>query len=76
MQMPMRGTPLPGTLTVITGRSEKDRSTTDEESAAREAFVISTEIQNVLIESFYPPVSSFTVPGNAGRLLVPYQREK
>ena len=67
---------LPGTLTVITGRSEKDRSTTDEESAAREAFVISTEIQNVLIESFYPPVSSFTVPGNAGRLLVPYQREK
>ncbi len=67
---------LPDTLTVITGRSERDRSTSDEESAAREAFVLSSEIQNVLIENFYPPVSSFTVPGNAGRLLVPYQRDR
>lgn len=65
---------LPGTLTVITGRSEKTRGTVSEE--AGEAFVLSAEIQNVLIESFYPPVSSFTVPGNAGRLLVPYSEHQ
>ena len=29
-----------------------------------------TEIQDVLIEDFYPPMSSSTVPGNPGRLYV------
>ena len=63
---------LPDVLTIITGRNEKNRKTASIEEVSREAFVLSTEIQNVLIESFYPPVSSYTVPGNSGRLLVRY----
>ena len=33
-------------------------------------YTLSDEIQRVLIEDFYPPISSSTVPGNPGRLYV------
>jgi hypothetical protein len=35
-----------------------------------QSFCISKEIQNLLVEDFYPPISSSTVPGNTGRLVV------
>ena len=35
-----------------------------------EAYRLSDEVQNVLIEDFYPPISSSTVPGNPGRLYI------
>jgi hypothetical protein len=34
------------------------------------AYTLTDEIQRVLIEDFYPPISSSTVPGNPGRLYV------
>ena len=67
---------LPDMLTVITGRSEMKRDAPLLEKGVQEAFALSSEIQNALIENFYPPVSSFTVPGNAGRLLVPYSERQ
>jgi hypothetical protein len=33
-------------------------------------FVLSDEIQRVLIEDFLPPIPSSTVPGNPGRLRI------
>jgi pentatricopeptide repeat protein len=62
---------LPRHLTIITGRSERARES--QEKLAKEAFVLSTQIQDVLVENFFPPIDSSTVPGNAGRLLVPYR---
>jgi len=34
------------------------------------AFRISAEIQQCLVEDFYPPISSFTAAGNPGRVLI------
>jgi len=34
------------------------------------AYSLMREVQEVLIEDFYPPISSSTVPNNPGRLLV------
>ena len=34
------------------------------------AYTLTEEVQRVLIEDFYPPISSSTVPGNSGRLYI------
>lgn len=54
------------TLTIITGqniRSERPSS----------PFALLNEVQEVLIESFYPPISSSTVPGNPGAIAIDLQ---
>jgi hypothetical protein len=51
-------------LTIITGRS------IGRSGDNNEAYKLSTEVQRCLIEDFYPPISSSTVPGNPGRLYV------
>lgn len=66
------------TLTIITGRnlpnthssSEGRPSTAITESDESDAYRLSNEIQNVLIDDFFPPISSSTVPGNPGRLYI------
>ena len=68
-------------LTIITGKNVKSRkpitSTTtengDEDNNSTDQYRISQEIQNILVEDFYPPVSSSTSPGNTGRLLIDLQ---
>jgi len=69
-------------LTIITGRNIANHTAStlalhqehdgapDAASASSNSYRISAEIQNVLIENFFPPISSSTVPGNPGRLLV------
>lgn len=42
----------------------------DSNSVENGPYRLSNEVQNVLIEDFYPPISSSTVPGNPGRLIV------
>lgn len=59
-------------LTIITGRNaepapQRTRST---QVATGEEYVLSNVVQEVLVEDFYPPISSSTVPGNPGRLQV------
>ena len=34
------------------------------------SYTLTEEVQRVLIEDFYPPISSSTVPGNPGRLFI------
>jgi len=41
------------------------------ESSGDDSFRLSAEIQRILVDDFYPPLSSFTAPGNPGRLMVP-----
>ena len=41
-------------------------STSDEDKS----YTLTTEVQRILIEDFYPPISSSTVPGNPGRLYI------
>jgi len=50
-------------LTIITGRSIGRNGDDD-------GYKLSTEVQRCLIEDFYPPISSSTVPGNPGRLYI------
>jgi pentatricopeptide repeat protein len=40
------------------------------ESTKPDSFRISEEVQRILIEDFYPPIASSTVPGNPGRLYI------
>jgi hypothetical protein len=67
-------------LTIITGQNlphssiggdnteeMKRQSTMDEKDSS---YRLIAEIQSVLIEEFYPPLSSSTIPGNPGRLTV------
>ena len=35
-----------------------------------EAFTLSSEVQRALVENFLPPISSSTMPGNPGRIIV------
>jgi hypothetical protein len=39
-------------------------------STTSKAYTLTEEVQRVLIEDFYPPISSSTVPGNSGRLYI------
>ena len=68
-------------LTVITGKNMKPRdssalsvaatiSNSEFEFDTSKPYRVSQEIQNMLVEDFFPPVSSSTYPGNTGRLLV------
>ncbi len=50
-------------LTIITGRNIGRNNDNNE-------YKLSTEVQRCLIEDFYPPISSSTVPGNPGRLYI------
>jgi hypothetical protein len=34
------------------------------------AYTLTEEVSSILIEDFFPPISSSTVPGNPGRLLI------
>eukprot|EP00597_Dinobryon_sp_UTEXLB2267_P000705 CAMPEP_0170070162 /NCGR_PEP_ID=MMETSP0019_2-20121128/8561_1 /TAXON_ID=98059 /ORGANISM="Dinobryon sp., Strain UTEXLB2267" /LENGTH=763 /DNA_ID=CAMNT_0010278379 /DNA_START=191 /DNA_END=2483 /DNA_ORIENTATION=+ len=56
-------------LVVITGRNEpRRRHVTDSRSG--DSYLLSGEIQRVLIEDFLPPIGSSTVVGNPGRLYI------
>lgn len=57
-------------LIVITGRSisrNKDKGSDDDDDGG---YKLSSEIQRVLIEDFYPPIDSGTIPDNPGRLRI------
>lgn len=40
------------------------------DSTTSKSYTLTEEVQRVLIEDFFPPISSSTVPGNAGRLII------
>ena len=61
--------------TINTNSKARIKSSTPEESD-QDGYIISSEIQKDLIENFYPPISSFTVPDNPGRLLVLFNDEE
>jgi hypothetical protein len=50
------------------GKNEENENKNNNNTAL--SFRLSSEIQSVLIEDFFPPISSSTVPGNPGRLYV------
>jgi len=47
-----------------------DEDDLNEDEDGERAYSLMREVQEVLIEDFYPPISSSTVPNNPGRLLV------
>lgn len=47
-----------------------DEDDLNEDEDGERAYSLMREVQAVLIEDFYPPISSSTVPNNPGRLLV------
>lgn len=48
-----------------------DRAPADKHfSRSPETFTLSAEVQRALVENFFPPISSSTVPGNPGRIRV------
>jgi hypothetical protein len=49
---------------------DDDEDDLDEDEDGERAYSLMREVQEVLIEDFYPPISSSTVPNNPGRLLV------
>ena len=58
-------------LIVITGRSvSRNKDIVNSDSSDDDAYKLSNEIQRVLIEDFYPPISSGTIPNNPGRLRI------
>eukprot|EP01041_Mallomonas_annulata_P003691 gene3691-7347_t len=74
-----------GILTVITGTSvmrSKDKDNNNiinnnnninarsTDPSATETFRLSGEVQRVLVDDFLPPISSYTAPGNPGRILI------
>ena len=42
----------------------------DDSDTTSKAFTLTEEVQRVLIDDFFPPISSSTVPGNPGRLII------
>ena len=50
-------------LLIVTGRGQK--------SSLRMRPVLRPEVQRMLSEEYYPPISSFSVPGNMGALRIP-----
>jgi hypothetical protein len=52
-------------LVVITGQSLAQQA-----PAGQGSYLLLSELQDILIEDIYPPLSSSTIPGNPGRLLV------
>ena len=49
---------------------DDDEDDLNEDEDRERAYSLMREVQEVLIEDFYPPISSSTVPNNPGRLLV------
>ena len=56
----------------IDGKDSGDDKDVDfnDTSTPSKAYTLTEEVQRVLIEDFYPPISSSTVPGNPGRLYI------
>jgi hypothetical protein len=52
--------------------SVRDEDTT----TTSKSYTLTEEVQRVLIEDFFPPISSSTVPGNPGRLFITLSTEK
>jgi hypothetical protein len=59
-----------GLPAVIDASGQHDDDDLDEDEDGERAYSLMREVQEVLIEDFYPPISSSTVPNNPGRLLV------
>ena len=59
-------------LVIITGQSVKRRagSTLASDSEEDEGFALLKELQQILIDDFYPTISTSTVPNNPGRLVL------
>ena len=57
----------------IEGREEVEDEKDDDNdipNTTSRAYTLTKEVQRVLIEDFFPPISSSTVPGNPGRLFI------
>ena len=48
----------------------------DDTATTSKSYTLTEEVQRVLIEDFFPPISSSTVPGNPGRLFITLSTEK
>jgi len=60
-------------LVIITGKGLHSSSSSSSSSSVRGRFltpVVRPEVQQMLIEQFNPPISTWTSPGNTGRLVV------
>ena len=58
-------------LVVITGQSLRSYSSDKHLSEKPDtSYLLMSELQDILIEDLYPPISSSTVPNNPGRLLI------
>lgn len=56
-------------LVVITGRSLRNQESNREDGEDK-SYLLMNELQDILIEDLYPPISSSTVPKNPGRLMI------
>ena len=70
----------PNTLTIITGKNIKIRGSEsitviDSTGEKEGAYVLVKQVQDILVECFYPPISSSTIPGNPGRITVILETE-
>ena len=55
------------------GRVEMEDEEDDDNdipTTTSKAYTLTKEVQRILIEDFFPPISSSTVPGNPGRLFI------
>lgn len=61
-----------GTITIITGTSiNREQLPGDRRLEVQSnTFRLSSEVQRVLVEDFYPPISSSTAPNNLGRIII------
>ncbi len=66
-------------LTVITGqgiqRTNKQKAipdVSDLDDEAQRPYRLVDTVQDILIEDFYPPIHSSTVPNNPGRVVIPF----
>jgi hypothetical protein len=56
---------------ILSGFYESDYSEGSTDNYVNEnAYTLTEEVSSILIEDFFPPISSSTVPGNPGRLLI------
>jgi hypothetical protein len=64
--------PKSSALMIITGQNLNRHSCSDKDASSEglASYRLMEEVQNVLIEGIFPPVSTSTLPGNAGRVLV------
>jgi hypothetical protein len=56
---------------ILNGFYDSDYSDNSTDNYVNEnAYTLTEEVSSILIEDFFPPISSSTVPGNPGRLLI------